>query len=126
MRRTASKAPEPFKSYLSTPAGLAAALLDHNDLRNFAPSEQHTKEVHVTRARGGRASVLRRLAHAVRPPRHAHRLHALPAVLRARPARRDDLCGHQPVAGGRVQVIHRAGVESMALRRTRRFSTNAP
>ena len=26
-------------------AGLAAALLDHNDLRNFAPSEQHTKEV---------------------------------------------------------------------------------
>ena len=40
-----SKAPEPVKSYLSTPAGLAAALLDHNDLRNFAPSEQHTKEV---------------------------------------------------------------------------------
>ena len=40
-----SKAPEPVRSYLSTPAGLAAALLDHNDLRNFAPSEQHTKEV---------------------------------------------------------------------------------
>ena len=34
-----------MRTQLGSPAGLAAALLDHNDLRNFAPSEQHTKEV---------------------------------------------------------------------------------
>ena len=46
-----SKAPEPVRTQLSTPAGLAAALLDHNDLRNFAPSEQHKKCSTSTRAR---------------------------------------------------------------------------
>ena len=40
-----------FRTFSTPKAGLrrrislAAALLDHNDLRNFAPSEQHTKEV---------------------------------------------------------------------------------